>query len=183
MGLVTKHQVYAVSYLFLFPPPGNLIHKNPCFSLSISVTCLQWQLPKKFAELTGRSQSGSTLLVTQSESCIHVCTLRAGGHKARSPAMVSLSSCCQAKDDPAKKVHGSKLKQNHFLWGRQLDVTLPCYKTNISVPGFNTRRHGLTLPPAQTDRDVPKSAPLLVAGGRWLAEEQTHGEGTISVTV
>lgn len=35
----------------------------------------------------GRSQFGSTLLVTQSENCIHVCTLRAGGHKARSPAM------------------------------------------------------------------------------------------------
>lgn len=63
----------------------------------------------------GRSQFGSTLLVTQSENCIHVCTLRAGGHKARSPAMVSLSSCCQARDDPARRVHGSKLKQNNFF--------------------------------------------------------------------
>lgn len=127
----------------------------------------------------GRSQFGSTLLVTQSEICIHVCTLRAGGHKARSPAMVSLSSCCQARDDPARRVHGSKLKQNNFLWGRQLDVTLWCCKTNISIPGFNTRCHSLTLPLAQTDRDVPKNALLLVAGGRLLAEEQTHGEGTI----
>lgn len=41
-SFVTQYQACAVSYFDCFTPEHNLIYKNAGFSVSVSVSCLQW---------------------------------------------------------------------------------------------------------------------------------------------
>lgn len=127
MSLVTQHQVCAVSYFDSFSPNTTQFIKILGFLHQSQFLAHSDSHQKKFAKLKGRSQFGSTLLVAQSESCVFIFAHDGPGRTSLgSPSTVMLFSCCPARNDPAKRLRDSNLKQNHFLRGRWLDVTLQC---------------------------------------------------------